>query len=356
MSVLRIIDANANRAREALRVMEEAARFTLDDRELTALHKALRHDLAALLRRFGELELHRDTPGDVGTAIGTAAERTRESVADVARAAGRRLGEALRALEEYGKTLDADFAGGVERIRYRAYEAERRLLLALGGGRAPQWRVCVILGEASCAGRPWENVARSIVAAQPDCIQLREKDLDDGELLARARALREMTRGRTALVVNDRPDVALLAGADGVHLGQGDLPCADVRRLVGREMLLGVSTSSVAEARRARADGADYCGIGPMFPSPTKHKERIAGPAALRAYRAWDGLPHLAIGGITPERLNEVIAAGGLGIAVSSGVCAAPDPGAVVRELMSRMQGRPGDTHPVSGDGHLVSS
>ncbi len=344
-SVLRIIDANANRAREALRVMEEAARFILDDAELIEGLKQLRHDLAAALKRVDGLEANRDTPGDVGTTIKTTSEGVRGSAADVAIAAGKRLSEALRAMEEYGKTLgetasgrpgELSFAAAIEKARYRGYELEQRLNNAMASGRAKQWRLCVLISESLCPGGDWWRVAQAAVEGGADCIQLREKSHDAGELLARARRLVEICRPRgVSVIVNDRPDVALLSGADGVHLGQTDLPCAEVRRLVGRQLIVGVSTSKLDEAKRAQRDGADYCGVGPMFNTSTKHKEIIVGPAYLREFVAWGKLPHQAIGGITAHNAEELVAAGGRGVAVSSAVCCADDPVAAVRRMLS---------------------
>jgi thiamine-phosphate pyrophosphorylase len=342
MSVRRIIDANANRAREALRVMEEAARFLLDDRALTEALKTLRHDVTGMLAEgafegLDGVELSRDTPGDVGTGLSTEGEMTRATAGDAVIAAGKRLGEALRAIEEYSKTVDVDLAATARRLRYAGYDLELRLDRALGSGRARQWGVCVLLSSDVCAGRDWLEVAGAVADAEPDCIQLREKTLDDAELLARTERLLGRVRPGTAVVVNDRPDVALVAGAHGVHLGQTDLPCRRVREMAGRRLLVGVSTSTLAEAEAALRDGADYCGVGPMFATTTKRKDRIAGPAALRAYVAWGRLPHLAIGGITPENVDQLTAVGGRGIAVSAAVCGADDPAAVVRALKAAL-------------------
>jgi thiamine-phosphate pyrophosphorylase len=344
-SVLRIIDANLNRAREALRVMEEAARFLLDDAALSESIKILRHDLSKIAASLPALEYHRDTPGDVGTNIKTATELHRESVADVAIAAGKRLSEALRAIEEYSKTLDEKITGtntpisvAVEAMRYRGYDIELRLTRALGCGRAKQWRLCVLLSESLCPGGDWLAVARAAIEGGADCLQLREKAIDAGELLNRSRVLVSLCQGKNvAVIINDRPDVALLAGADGVHLGQGDLPCAEARKLVGRQLIIGVSTSNLDDAKRAQRDGADYCGVGPMFATTTKHKDHIVGPGYLREYVATIKLPHLAIGGISTASLPALIAAGVRGVAVSSAVCGAPDPRAVVAELLKQL-------------------
>jgi thiamine-phosphate pyrophosphorylase len=336
-AVARIIDANANRAREALRVMEDAARFGLNDGELSGRLKGLRHDLRPALAALGEsagldpgvLIASRDTEGDVGTRISTEAEGRRSGLRDVAAAAGARLGEALRSMEEAAKAAGAD-ASGLEALRYRGYTAEKMLLAAFGTGRAVQWRLCVLLTDSLCAGRGWERVASEAIDGGADCLQLREKELEGRELLRRARRLVQMAHPRgVAVVVNDRLDIALLAGADGVHVGQDDLSVEDVRRLAGRRLLVGVSTANMEQARAAARAGADYCGVGPMFATMTKHKPVLSGPAYLREYLA-DPLtarvPHLAIGGIAVGNVGELVAAGCLGIAVSSAVCGADDP------------------------------
>ncbi|MEM1446836.1 MAG: thiamine phosphate synthase [Planctomycetota bacterium] len=349
-ATLRILDANANRAREALRVMEDAARFLLNDAALAEPIKQLRHDLAASLSAVPNLESQRDTPGDVGTTVTLPSENFRGGVADVAIAAGKRLSEALRSIEEFAKTLppeQAVSATAVEQLRYRGYEIERRLNAALAAGRAKQWRLCVLLTESLCK-LPWREVLDQALDAGADCIQLREKNLEANELLDRACEVVERCRapgsqtpgnGATA-IINDRPDIAFLSGADGVHLGQTDLPPEAVRKLVGNQLLIGVSTSNLAEARAAQTAGADYVGVGPMFPSTTKHKPVIAGPTYLAEVLADEQLrdmPHLAIGGITADNLSEPVEAGVRGVAVSSVVCANDRPGDVVRRLLRTM-------------------
>lgn len=352
MDPLRIIDANVNRAREATRTAEEAARFLLDDAELAAEAKDLRHALGAIARELEaatgrSLSAARDTPGDVGTQLQGRGESARADAAAVVRAATGRLGEALRSIEEWSKTdaaaIEAEVPGRVEQLRYRGYELERRLLAGIGSRRRPQWRLCVLITEAACRGRDWTDVAEAAVAGGADCLQLREPGMLAGELLRRARRLRAIcTAGGAALVVNDRPDVALAAGADGVHVGQGDLPAAAVRRLAGERLVIGVSTSRLDEAKAALAAGADLCGVGPMHASSTKHKhqDEIVGAAYLEAYVQWDRLPHLAIGGIDVERAGRLAAIGARGVAVCAAVCGTDDPEAAAREFRATMDAR----------------
>jgi thiamine-phosphate pyrophosphorylase len=344
-NVYRVLDANANRAREALRVAEEAARFDLERPDLAEALKRLRHDLRAGLARLDAraLVLARDTAGDVGTAIWTDAERRRAGTADVARAAFKRLTESLRAIEEYGKVVDAAVAAAVEQLRYRAYDLEKRFEeaaapsagLAAGG-------LCVLLTESLCR-RPWDEVLRGALAGGAAAIQVREKGMPDGALLNRARQVARAAHEAGALVlVNDRPDLAVLAAADGVHVGQGDLAPHEARRIVGPDRIVGCSTHSLAQALAAAEAGADYIGCGPMFQSTTKPQAVVPGPALCAEVTAKVGLPVMAIGGITPETAPEVVAAGARWLAVSSTVCAAGDPEAATRRLVDVLRMRRG--------------
>lgn len=318
--------------------MEDAARFGLDDAGLSERLKGLRHGLRLALEQpvldRGLLLAARDVEGDVGTAISTPGEMRRHGLAGIAAAAAARLTEALRSIEEAAKALGAD-ASAFETLRYGAYTCERDLLLALGTGRCPQWRLCVLITESLCK-RPWLDVAMAAVDGGADCIQLREKELESAELLARATRLADAA-GDTALVVNDRPDIALLASAAGVHLGQTDMPVASARQLAGFRLLLGVSTANLEQARAAARAGADYCGVGPMFTTTTKHKPVLSGPEYLRAYLAdpiTSQRPHLAIGGINPDNVQRLWDVGCRGVAVSSVVCGADDPAAICRSLI----------------------
>ncbi len=335
--LLRIIDANANRAREAMRVLEDAARFALDDATLARRAKLLRHDLRQTMDRLPahlHIERHRDTPGDVGTAISANAERQRADLPQVAIAAGKRLSESLRCLEEFGKTIDPMFAEQIEQLRYRGYDVESDLhkQLARRGGMK-QWRLCVIITEALCTHHPWSDTARAALDGGADCLQLREKQLDDDARLARARKLVHLAGERADVIVNDRVDLALACGAAGVHLGEHDLPIDQARQIAGRALVIGASTHNLAEAKRAIAEGADYCGVGAMFATDTKQR-RPSGVKYLRAFvKHFPGVAHLAIGGITPENLGELVDAGCGGVAVSRVVCSARRPATVVRKL-----------------------
>lgn len=184
-------------------------------------------------------------------------------------------------------------------------------------------------------GRGHLDVARAAIQAGANAVQLRDKGLGAGEMCELARAMADLCRtAGVPLLVNDRLDVALAAGADGVHLGQEDLPALQARRLLGPARILGVSAANAGEARRAEADGADYVGVGPAFPTATKADAGAAlGPSALTPVARAVSIPVVAIGGIDADNAGLCIAAGAAGVAVISAVAAAPDMADAARRL-----------------------
>ncbi len=325
---LRILDAAANRAREGLRVVEDYTRFVLDDAHLSRLLKEIRHELAAALEPLGSQTWHalRDTPGDVGTAVSTPEESQRKSESDVVRASLKRLCEALRSLEEYGKMTDVPAACAIEALRYRCYTVEKSILTTMSARTRLADARLYLLVTASLCRTGFENVIRGSLDGGVDVVQLREKNWN-GELRALAEKARRWTREAGALlIINDRADIAVTIDADGVHVGQDDLPVREARRLVGPRRLIGVSTHCIEQARHAVLDGADYLGVGPVFPSQTKQFENFAGLDYVRAVAPETSLPWFAIGGITPETMGRVMETGAERIAVSSAICAAADP------------------------------
>ena len=198
----------------------------------------------------------------------------------------------------------------------------------------------VILDRAVAAGRDLVELLDAVIAGGARMVQLREKTWPSGQLLPLAERLRARCReAGVTFVMNDRVDLAVAIEANGVHLGQDDLPPRLARPLLRPGMILGVSTHSVEQARRAQADGADYVAVGAMFPTGTKPDFELVGPALVRAVRGEIRVPLVGIGGITPENAGEVIAAGADGVAVISAVCAAPDPTAAARKFLRAIAG-----------------
>lgn len=339
-SLLRILDANLNRAGEALRVAEDVCRFHWNLKGFAADLKALRHIVLTAVcpgeRRREDLFRHRDIDGDVG--------RENASPPGAGDAAGlafrnlERAKEAIRAMEEACRIARPEASNQLAQARYRLYAIEKGLghLPPAGDLRAriATVRLC-LLATTALTRRPLPEVVGEALRAGAGMVQLREKALPDREVLRAARDLRETTARHGALfIVNDRPDIAALSHADGVHLGQDDLAVAEARRVLGPDLLVGVSTHSLEQARDAERQGADYLGAGPMFATTTKDAGPILGPEGLREVLAEVTVPAFAIGGIHAARVGLITGAGGRRIAVSSAVLGSDDPAVVVLELL----------------------
>lgn len=343
--VVRLIDASLNRASEGARVVEDYARFVLDDAGLSRRAKELRHGLAAAgsVLPFATRLALRDTPGDVGTAISTPTETARGGPWDVCVASLARLQEALRSLEEYGKTVDPTVGARFERLRYDAYI----LASALGAATRSAERLAAarlyVLVDCRESESAFDSLVELITAAGADIVQLRDKRAGDRTLVRRARRLAAICREHEAVsIVNDRADIAVAAGADGVHVGQEELSVADARRVVGAEGLVGVSTHSLDQVRSAVAAGADYLGVGPTFPSTTKAFEAFPGLDFVRRVAEEIKLPAFAIGGIDAGNVEQVVIAGLSRIAVGAAITTAADPAAATAELKRSLNGRVG--------------
>ncbi|HBT77508.1 MAG TPA: thiamine phosphate synthase [Planctomycetaceae bacterium] len=398
-AVPRLLDAAGNRAGEALRVVEDYVRFLRDDAVLTRASKAFRHELGDLLKQLPQRErfAFRETENDVGTEIEAAGEYERSGIDEVLAANFSRLQESLRSLEEFSKIAYPHLARSFERLRYRCYtlqkeiagfpehnradhcetagrttdlqvKNETRAHRTFGsdsaqsprkpgppGGatdslrsifnletkkRLRESRLYVLI-DAKDTEDTFAEIVRELIGAGVDVLQLRDKSRDDRTLLRRGRTLRELTVDTgTLFIMNDRPDLAIACEADGVHVGQEELDVRDVRAIVGPERLIGVSTHSLEQARKAIRDGADYIGVGPVFPSSTKEFGAFVGTELLRQVAAIDPeIPAFAIGGIDEARLLEIIGAGFHRIAVGAAVLAAKEPGNVVKKMKTGLTG-----------------
>jgi thiamine-phosphate pyrophosphorylase len=341
--IYRILDANLNRCVEGLRVVEEYLRFVLEDRHLASACKQLRHDVAHATRNLPSLRLQsaRDSAHDIGASISTDSELHRLDARAVAAASWKRAQQALRSLEEYSKVVAAPTASEFETLRFRTYTLEASAhLLEAAQDKLADVKLYVLLDGRSSATN-FEQLVRQLVSAGVDAIQLRDKQLNDRELVQRAKLLRQLTHESDCLfVMNDRPDLALLAAADGVHVGQDELTVRDVRSVVGPDMLIGVSTHTLAQAEQAVLDGAQYIGCGPTFASRTKSFPDFAGLEFLRQVSQRIRLPAFAIGGINLANLPQVLQTGFRRVAMQHAIVTASDPAAVIGEIRMLLDNR----------------
>lgn len=345
-AVLRLIDANLDRSREGLRVLEDWARFGLDRPDLVARLKDLRQRLGRL--HADAYKRARHTASDRGAGLGHPAQQERSEPAQVVAANAARVQEALRVLEEFGRPIDAALAAEAAAIRYSLYDLELQLLQASPSGEQRRARLagCHLYLVTSPVPQ-LETVVERALDGGVRLVQYRAKEgspsadgspLTDSQRLQQADALRRLCAARGALfIVNDRIDIALAVDADGVHLGQGDLPVAVARRLIGPDRLLGRSTHRLEQLQQAIAEGCDYVGVGPVHATPTKPGREPVGLDYVRQAATASAIPFFAIGGIEVANLEVVRQAGASRVAVVRAITAAADPAAASRELLAAL-------------------
>jgi thiamine-phosphate pyrophosphorylase len=268
----------------------------------------------------------------------TDTEQSRENPRAVLMANFARTGEALRSLEEYAKLVNVWLSGRFEVLRYDVYTLEKLTLTALASRKGlGDVNLMVLVGGLPTLGDlTW--IVGEALAGGAGAIQLREKNLPDRELLRRAREIRIMTaQAQARFIMNDRPDLARLAGADAVHLGQEDVTIRDARRVVGSSMWIGVSTHDRTQLEKAVLEGAGYLGVGPVFASSTKNFDDLAGIGYVRQAAEASSLPWFAIGGITEQNLDEVLEAGARRVAVSSSIVRAEFPRKAAKAIKTRL-------------------
>ena len=340
--VLRILDANLNRSMEALRSVEEYVRFMMDDTLLTTATKSLRHRIQQLAEQIPleERMMARDVTGDVGGDVSIQSEYSRHTARDVLQAGLERLKQSLRVLEEYSKLIEVAVAVEFEKIRYEVYTLEKRLVIQDSSCQRLKLASIYALVDGADDEATFESHIRSLLAAGVDAIQLRDKQLNDQQLLGRAKQLRRLidefvidSETEVLLIINDRPDLARLSHADGVHIGQSELSVRDARMILGTQCIVGVSTHSPEQVERAVSEGADYIGCGPTFPSTTKAFEEYPGLEFLDWVSKHCGIPAFAIGGISESNVAQVAEAGVGRVAVSGCLRVNQDHAAVIRAL-----------------------
>ena len=343
--MLRILDANLNRVGEGLRVLEDIARFLLNDSEISQRLKSLRHELLPgdwLLQR--QLLDARNSEHDVGAFAEVAEEGKRLDAVGIVTANAKRVEESLRVLEEVAKlqpqvsALDWD---RFKRARFTVYELERRLALRLlrRDKIAKIAGLYVIIDTKALKGRTEVEVTQKAIQGGAKAIQLRDKKRSKRALLPVAQELKRVCASfGIPFLVNDYLDLALAVDADGLHLGQEDLPISVARRFLPLDKVLGCSAATVDEAVAAEKDGADYIAVGSIYETTSKQGTRLAGTETLRQVKKAVSVPVVAIGGINEDNLAPVIAAGADAIAVISAVLGAEDVKGVVSRLAAKIE------------------
>jgi len=344
LKTLRIIDANLNRIGEGLRLLEDIARLILNDAVLTEQLKTMRHKILESDRSFNQQLLQsRNSEGDVGINIKAPEEEEKELPLLVV-ANSRRVQESLRTIEELAKMpevrLDPE---KFKQARFNLYTIEQNLFSKL----LRQDKVkrlaglYVIIDIPALKGRNYIEVAGQVIRGGAKTIQLGDKIQNKKELLPIAEQLKKLCAEHNVLfIINDYLDLALAVDADGLHLGQDDLPVAIARKLLPINKLLGSSVRTIDRAVSAQSAGADYIAVGSIYPTPSKEKAEVVGLERLRQIRQAVTLPLVATGGINRDNAAEAMAAGADSVAVISAVLQAEAPEEAARQIVDRVKGR----------------
>ncbi len=331
-AIYRILDANLDRAREGLRIIEEWCRLGLNNQPLAEECKQIRQELAQW--HSWELRQARDTPGDVGTVLSHPQEEVRESIEQLLQANLCRSQEALRVLEEYSKLYEPKMAAACKQLRYRVYTIESSLL---NNYRHQQLQIAPLYLVTS----PEPEILKVVEAALKGgltLVQYRDKEGQDSDRLEKAHQLCQLCHQYNALfIVNDRVDIALAVDADGVHLGQHDAPVAFAREILGSHKIVGRSTTNKQELNKAIAERADYVGVGPFYETPTKPGKASVGKEYIDYVTAKCPVPWFAIGGIDLNNLHGVLTTGAQRVAVVRAIMQSEQPTQVTRQFLSQL-------------------
>jgi len=337
---LRIIDANLNRIGEGLRFLENLTRLLLNDATLTQQLKTMRHELVTTdWPSYQQLLQSRDAECDVGINIKTLKQKKPRDLPTTVVANARRVQESLRTIEELAKLSDTTPKLDPEKFqqaRFNLYTIEQKLLSKLLRQDKIEHLpgLYAIIDTQALKDRGHIEVAEQAIQGGAKTIQLRDKLGSKRELLPIAQKLKNLCAEQDVLfIVNDYLDLALATDADGLHLGQDDLPVKAARQLLPVGKILGCSTHSVDEATTAESEGADYIAVGSIYPTQSKETVKVIGLDGLRQVKQAVTLPIVAIGGINKDNAAEVIAAGADSVAIISAILQAESPEEAARQI-----------------------
>lgn len=324
---------NLNRLREGLRIIEEAARFILNDVELTEKLKELRHTYGHLKMMIPEDTMNnRDTDSDIGKPSEFDISESK-NISDIVGRSFGRAQEAARVIEEYSKIINNDIGKIAKSIRFQLYQLEKDMIPALKNKTVfpDKFGLYLVMTQPIIG---YEKLAEIAVKCNVRIIQLRDKEMNDRTLLKTAIAIKKVTNGsNTLFFINDRPDIAIMSNADGVHLGQTDLPVKECRCL-SNKLFIGKSTHTFKQMRDALQENPDYIGIGPIYKTKSKKSpDNVLGLDKAMEMLKGSNVPAIGIGGIKDFNLKEVIKIGFNNIGIISYITKSEEPKKQIEEI-----------------------
>ena len=330
----RIIDANVNRVNEGLRCIEEYVRFVLNNEKLTQKLKNIRHEISIFFdKNYDDLISSRDSVGDVGINIKNITKENNKT--DALKANIKRVEEALRVLTEYGSLSD--------NYRYQIYTIEKEIAQLCQLNKKTDIKKALLKNKNIYLITSSQNFQddnefidkiAQILQAGVKIIQYREKNKNAKDIIKTARSLRQLCSMYNALfIINDRVDIAKIVDADGVHLGQDDIPIYDARKILGDDKIIGISTHKPQDAINAQIQKADYIGVGPVFKTPAKPNTEPVGLEYVKWVKENINIPFYAIGSIDKDNISDVIKAGAENVAVIRALMNADNPKEVIKKF-----------------------
>ncbi|MTI66261.1 MAG: thiamine phosphate synthase [Firmicutes bacterium] len=324
MNVYRVVDANINRVSEGLRVLEDISRFIIENSKMTETIRDIRHKVRKTTPKLSLIE-SRDSMKDIGYEISKKTTLDiKKDLKDIIDANFKRVQEGLRSIEEHLKIIGYYEESKIyEGLRYKTYDLEKNFKskkLVLNTD------IYGITSEEFSLGRSNIEVVKNMIEARIKVIQYREKNKSKHEKYIECKKIRDITKEKDVIfIVNDDVDIAMSINADGIHLGQDDMPIKEVRKL-SKNMMIGISTHNKNQAKKAVKDGADYIGVGPIFKTNTKKNvEKSEGLKYLKWVSENIDIPYVSIGGINESNISEVKKYGGKCFAMISEIVASKD-------------------------------
>jgi thiamine-phosphate pyrophosphorylase len=314
----RILDANLNRLNESLKLIEDITRFVIEDRRLLTEVRRVRTRYLTVKKSLPLLKLvqYRDSRQDPGAGKGFDTN-TRRGMIDTALSNFTRAKESARIIEEILKSVYPELSSEVKQVRFAVYDMEKSALLYFQKVFDP--RIYVLLDNAFVRKSRLGQITEILRKNGATMIQLRITSLSDRQFLDYARVIRKILKhDDIKFIINNRVDIALACNADGVHLGQNDLPVAVCRSQLGKAGIIGISAHNISEAKKAEKQGADYLGVGSIFKTLTKTDARVCGLHRLKAICRSVSIPVVGIGGINRGNYRQVLKHGASGIALAS--------------------------------------
>lgn len=323
-----------NRLQEGLRVLEDIARFELNDKYITAELREMRQMSNSIRKAFSLYIVSRESARDMGRE--SSFDRTsRRSINDIAGSSFGRIEESLRVIEEFSKIAHKESIAIAKSMRFKAYTLEKtymKKLIKIFPVFPDKFGLYLVITSPATG---YENITEAAVKSKVRVIQLRDKKMHDKELLKTARNMHRITKGSsTLLIINDRPDIAVLSDADGVHLGQDDMTVEEARKIMCTG-IVGKSTHNIKQAEKALGENPDYIGIGPVFSTMSKAiPDPVLGCKKAGIMLKKADVPAVAIGGIKDHNLKQVLDVGFVNFGIVTYVTDSINPQREMRKIM----------------------